>query len=278
MDTLFTQFRTGTSDRPKTVGVLFDLTDTGFNNLEAWSSGEALTIYKLASKFVNDQHAAAKGKVIFINRAAAMPEAVCFQANGEKAEPAWCGNAYAAVAAYLHQRSLPTNFVVHNNEKLTVKADVSMHNEDFTVAQKWQLQRQYILNDPGPGANPSTIFLRFLNDYRVIITTLSEQFDEQMEMFASRLNALRLTEKICLLNPHTGKVVFFTASYIHGGAPVTGLCSLSLLKYKVGWLGQGVFPDCVQTPSGEEMLPKLRMTGSSIFIDINSINVNLQRL
>lgn len=278
MQTVVTRFRTGTVERPKTVGILVDPTDTGFESLESWSSGEALTIYKLMNKLVSDDDAAAKGKVIFVNRSTPVPEVACFQANSTKAEPAWCGNAYAAVAAHLYQCGQSPEFFVCNGEKLTVKADVTADGGDFKVAQQWKLQRDYIVNEPGPDIEMPTIYLNFLNDYRVIVAPDTEQFDRQCEELGSRLGGLRLTEKICLLHPESGRVKFFTSSYVHGGAPVTGLCSLALLKNKSNWLGQGKLPDLVKTPSGEEMLPVVEVAGSEIIMDINDINVNLKNI
>jgi hypothetical protein len=274
-----TKFRTGTVAAPKTVGVIFDLTDTDYTGLSKWQWSDALTVFKITKKAVEDVHAAAKGKVIFIDRTPEIPEAICFQANGKSAEPAWCGNSYAAVAAYLHRAGCNTKFNVLNASLLSVGANVTIYDEDdFSVTQQWEIEKRFVFNDTLRLFRHRAIFLRFLNDYRVIVSRTIEDFDLCFNRVAKQLSTLRLTDKICLLHPQSGKVIFLTASYIHGAAPVTGLCSLAFLKLKVGWLAERMVSNTVITPRGEEQLPELNIIGNKISIGISNIIVNLQNL
>ena len=277
--TFLTKFRTGTAEVPKTVGVIFDLTDTDFRSLENWSWIDALTVFKITKKVVEDVRATAKGKVIFINRATETPQAICFQANGKSAEPAWCGNSYAAVAAYLQHTGCKTQFNVLNDSLLSIAANVTVNGEnDFSVSQQWEIEKRFLFNDTLRLFRHRAIFLRFLNDYRIIVSRKIEDFEICLNKLAKQISSLRLTDKICLLHPQSGKVVFLTASYIHGAAPVTGLCSLALLKLKVGWLSERMVSNTVTTPLGEEQLPELKINGDRISIAINNINVNLQNI
>lgn len=278
-NSFYTKFRTGTEDAPKTVGVIYDLTDTDFSNLENWTWSDASFVFKQTKRIVDDIRAAAKGKVLFVNRSLEIPQVICFQANGKSAEPAWCGNSYAAAAAYLHRAGSKTKFDVLNKSVLNVSANVSkLSDGNYSVSQAWEIEKRFVLNDTLRLFRHRAIFLRFLNDYRVIISNTADSFQNCFDRVAKQLSTLRLTDKICLLHPQSGRVAFLTASYIHGAAPVTGLCSLAFLKQRVGWLGERMNSNTVITPRGEEQLPELKITGDKISININHIIVNLQNL
>lgn len=273
------KFRTGNEPIPKTIGIIVDLHDTEFNSLAEWTPSEISGIYKLNKDRNEELNAAAKGKVILIDRTEKLPKAICYQANGKIAEPAWCGNSYAAAAAYLNNDGCNTQFSVLNNSVLSVDANVALLNDgNYSVSQAWEIEKRYVLNDTLRLFRHRAIFLRFLNDYRVIISNTAGSFQKCYDRVSKQLSTLRLTDKICLFHPESGRVAFLTASYIHGAAPVTGLCSLAFLKQQVGWLGERMRSNTVITPRGEEQLPQLKIIGDKIAININHIIVNLQNL
>lgn len=273
------KFRTGNEPTPKTVGIIVDLNDTEFNSLAEWTPSEISGIYKLHKDRNEELNAAAKGKVILIDRTEKLPKAICYQANGKIAEPAWCGNSYAAASAYLHREGCITQFIVINQSVLSVNANVALLTDgNYTVSQAWEIERQFVLNDTQRLFRHRAIFLRFLNDYRVIVSRTFNDFEKCADRISKQLSTLRINEKICLLHPQSGHVRFFTSYYPHGAAPVTGLCSIALLKQKVGWLGERMSSNTIITPRGEEELPELKITGDKISININKIIVNLQNL
>lgn len=273
------KFRTGNEPTPKTVGIIVDLHDTEFSSLTEWSASEISGIYKLYKDRNEELNAAAKGKVILIDRTEKLPKAICYQANGKIAEPAWCGNSYAAASAYLNRVGCDTQFTVLNKSVLSVNADAALLADgNYSVSQAWEIEKRFVLNDTLRLFRHRAIFLRFLNDYRVIISNTADSFQKCFDRVAKQLSTLRLTDKICLLHPQSGRVAFLTASYIHGAAPVTGLCSLAFLKQRVGWLGERMSSNTVITPRGEEQLPELKITGDKISININHIIVDLQNL
>lgn len=273
------KFRTGNEPIPKTVGIIVDLNDTEFNSLADWSPLEISGIYKLNKDRNDELNAAAKGKVILIDRTEKLTKAICYQANGKMAQPAWCGNSYAAAAAYLHREGCDTQFAVLNKSLLSVDADVSLLTDgNYSVSQAWEIERQFVLNETQRLFRHRAIFLRFLNDYRVIVSRTLKDFEKCADRISNQLSTLRITEKICLLHPQSGRVRFFTSFYPHGAAPVTGLCSLAFLKQRLSWLGERMHSNTVITPRGEEQLPELKITGDKISININHITVNLLNL
>lgn len=273
------KFRTGNGPTPKTVGIIIDLQDTEFKSLSEWASSEISGIYKLHKDRNDELNAAAKGKVILIDRTETLPKVICYQANGKSAESAWCGNSYAAASAYLHREGCNTKFAVLNKSVLSVDADVTLLSDgNYTVSQGWEIERQFVLNETQRLFRHRAIFLKFLNDYRVIVSRNLNDFGKCAERISKQLSTLRITEKICLIHPQSGYVRFFTSYYPHGAAPVTGLCSLALLKQRVGWFGERMSSNTLITPRGEEQLPELKITGDKISININHITVNLLNL
>lgn len=273
------KFRTGNEDTPKTVGIIVDLHGTEFNSLSEWGAAEVSGIYKLYKDKNEELNAAAKGKVILIDRTEQQPKAICYQANGKVAEPAWCGNSYAAAAAYLSRVGCSPKFKVMNKSVLFVDATVTaLGNEDYSVVQAWEIERHFILNDTLRLFRHRAIFLKFMNEYRVIVSNSVKSFETCLNRVAKQLSTLRLTDKICLLHPQSGRVAFLTAYYVHGAAPVTGLCSLAFLKQRVGWLGERMSSNIVITSRGKEQLPQLNIIGDKVSININEIIVNIQNL
>ncbi len=277
---VITKFRTGSEANPKTVGIIVDLHGTEFNSLSEWGASDVSGIYKLHKNSNEELYAAAKGKVILIDRNEQQPKAICYQANGKSAESAWCGNSYAAAAAYLNREGWSPKFQVLNKSVLSVDASVtSLGNGNYSVSQVWEIEKQFILNDTQRFFRHRAIFLKFLNEYRVIISNSLKNFEACFNRLAKQRSTLRLTDKICLFHPESGKVAFLTASYIHGAAPVTGLCSLSFLRQRVGWLSEKMSSSIVLTPNDEEYhLPDLEISKNKIKMNINTIIVNLQNL
>lgn len=273
------KFRTGAEAAPKTVGIIIDLKDTDFQSLQEWANSDVSGIYKLYKDANEELNAAAKGKVILIDRSSETPQAICFQANGKTAEPAWCGNSYAAAAAYLHRTGSSTVFNVLNKALLSVSAKVNIIGDnDYSVGQHWEIEKWFVLNHSFRLFRHRAIYLQFLNNYRVIVIRKIEDFEACLERIAKQISSLRLTDKICLLHPQSGKVRFLTKSYPHGAAPITGLCSLAFLRLKVDWLSVRMASNTVITPRGEEQLPEMKIQGDKISININNIIVNLKNL
>jgi len=271
------KFRTGLEPTPKTVGIIIDLEDTDFHSLHDWTNSDVAGIYKLCKNANEELNAAAKGKVLLIDRSGKIPQVICFQANGKTGEPAWCCNSYAAAAAYLHSKWSGTEFSVLNNSVLSVSANVnSIGGGDFSVGQHWEIEKRFVLNHSFRLFRHRAIYLQFLNNYRVIVVRKIEDFEACLERIAKQISSLRLTDKIYLFHPQSGKVRFLTASYSHGAAPITGLCSLAFLKLKVGWLAEKMTGNMVVTPRGEEQLPEMNIQGDKISININNIIVNLK--
>ncbi|WP_111682847.1 hypothetical protein [Winogradskyella tangerina] len=273
-----TEFRTGTEAVPGTVGIIVDLERTEFKSTAAWVDKEISAFYKLYKDTSTELRAAAKGKVILIDRTESKPKSICFQANGSLVKAAWCGNASAATAAYLNSTDSNTLFEVSNGATMQVDANVNpIENGEFMVSQNWELEKQFKLNEKCKINGGSEITLNFLNDYRINISDTVSSFENSCQWEIKHQSDLGPNQKVCVLHPPSGRVKYITSSYVHKSAPITGLCTLAFLQQRLPWLAKRMKTNTVVTSRGELTLPKVQLTDNTIKINVNPIQVNLKK-
>lgn len=237
---------------------------------------EGLDLVRLTDIAVGPTDAAARGKLAILGR----DDAGVFQtAPGTTPELVWCGHATSALALRMAYQtgSRAGTIKLAGPGQRTVR--VSFATVGCTVSQSWTLPAPSYSEDRW--CDRTVLRMDGLNPYAVILGPLPEGVTP--EAARRQLVGSDLGAKLAVVikrRPRPASVQFFNAGGVHGGLPMTGAGTISILARLSSLLADFV-PDRMityQTAGGPvtTLLPDIRIqVDGSVAITMPTVEVKL---